>query len=130
MKSFQIARDHAWRLPLLIIGATAARSRVILGDDALDVQFGVAKLTIPYADIRDLTMRDWSWLLGIGIRIAGDKTLGLVGSTSGVVQIALRAPTVRGVLFMRAPRNIALSLEDPAGFLHAVGERLESQAQT
>src|SRR5690349_7828646 len=101
METFRIARDFAWRLPLLIIGATDARSMVTLGDDALEIQFGFTSVGIPYADIRGVNGREWSWLLGVGIRIAGDKTLGLIGSTHGVVQIAVRPGSVRGVLFMR-----------------------------
>ena len=128
MTRFQIARDPIWRAPLLLIAATESTSYVDLGRDALDVRFGIAHLTIPYDDIREATPREWSWLLGIGIRIAGDKTLGLVGSTKGVVQIALHRPTVRGVLFMRHPRNIAISLEDPDGFLAALRDRVGMSA--
>jgi hypothetical protein len=126
MESFEIERDVAWRLPLLVIAATEARSVVVLKDDHIDVRFGMAHVTIPYANIRELHERDWSWWLGIGIRIAGDKTLGLIGSTQGVVQIALREPTVRGVLFMRHPRNIAISLSQPQAFIDAVRARLPS----
>lgn len=126
METFRIARDFAWRLPLLIIGATESRSLVTLGDDAVDIQFGFAKVSIPYANIRDVAGREWSWLLGIGIRVAGDKTLGLIGSTQGVVQIALRTPMDRGGLFLRNPRNVAVSLEDPNGFMRALDERLRA----
>lgn len=125
--TFAIARDWAWRLPLMIIGATDGRSVVRLDGEAVDLHFGIARLRVPYADVRDVRPRDWSWWLGYGIRIAGDKTLGLVGSSRGVVQIALREPTVEGVLFMRRPRNIAVSLEDPAGFIAAVEFRLGSR---
>jgi hypothetical protein len=124
METFRIARDFAWRLPLLIIGATEGRSLVTLGDDALDIQFGFASVRIPYADIRGVNGREWSWLLGVGIRIAGDKTFGLIGSTQGVVQIAVRPGSVRGGLFLREPRNIAVSLEDPNGFMTALEARL------
>lgn len=124
MESFRIARDFAWRLPLLIIGATEGRSLVTLGEDALIIQFGFTRVDIPYANIRSVSGREWSWLLGIGIRVAGDKTLGLVGSTQGVVQIALKTPMDRGGLFLRNPRNVAVSLEDPNGFMSAVEDRL------
>ena len=101
METFEISRDPLWRLPLLIIGATESRSVATLEDDTIDLRFGFAHVRIPYANIADVRGREWSWVLGIGIRVAGDKTLGLVGSTRGVVQIAFREPTVRGVLFMR-----------------------------
>jgi hypothetical protein len=58
-----------------------------------------------------------------GRRVAGDATstsLGLVGATSGVVQISLHEPTVDGVIFMRHPRNIEVSLEDPEGFIRTI----------
>jgi hypothetical protein len=81
-------------------------------------------VTIPYANIRELFERQWSWLLGIGIRIAGNETLGLIGSTQGVVQVALKEPSVRGVLFMRHPKHIAISLSEPRRFIEAVQQRL------
>ncbi|MBL8740672.1 MAG: hypothetical protein JNK04_06255 [Myxococcales bacterium] len=124
METFRIARDFAWRLPLLIIGATEARSLVTLDDEAVDIQFGFTKVRIPYTNVRGVSGRDWSWLLGIGIRIAGDKTLGLIGSTQGVVQIALREPMDRGGLILRHPRNVAVSLDDPNTFMTALESRL------
>lgn len=124
MESFKIRRDVAWRAPLLIILATESRSVVAIDDEAIDARFGIAHVRIPIANVAAVQTRDWSWLLGIGIRIAADKTLGLIGSSDGVVQIALREPTVDGVLFLRRPRNIAVSLEDPEGFIAAVEARL------
>ena len=124
METFEIKRDLAWRIPLLVIGATATRSVAVLKDDGLELRFGVAHLEIPYTNVAELRERDWSWWLGTGIRVAGDKTLGLIGSTHGVVQIALKKPTVRGVLFMRHPRNIAVSLSRPREFIEAVKPRL------
>ena len=121
---FDIAIDPAWRLPLLLIGATPSRATAVLREDAVDVTFGTANVTIPYSNIRELRVRSWSVWLSVGIKIAGDKTLGLIGSRQGVVQIALREPTVRGVLFMRWPRNIAVSMQDPNGFIQAVQARL------
>jgi hypothetical protein len=126
MSEFSIARSGIWRLPLKLIGATDARSKAMLEDDAVDVTFGIAHLRIPYANVRSVTPRRWSWWLGVGIRIAGDKTLGLIGATTGVVQIALYEPTVEGVLFMRRPQNIAVSLEDPEGFIRAVEARINA----
>lgn len=123
MDRFPIRRDLAWRVPLLIILATASRSMVTLDDDGIDVRFGVAHVQIPIDNVASVHRRDWSWLLGVGIRIADDKTLGLIGSSDGVVQIALREPTVEGSLFLRRPRNIAISLEDPDAFIEAVRAR-------
>jgi hypothetical protein len=126
VETFAIERDWAWRAPLLIIAATEARSVATLEDDVVDLRFGIAHVRVPYANIRELKERDWAWWLGIGIRIASDKTLGLIGSTRGVVQIALEEPTVDGVLFMRHPRNIAVSFTDPAGFIAAVEQRMQA----
>jgi len=66
----------------------------------------------------------WRTRRCIGIRIAGDATLGLIGSSSGVVQIALKQPNEEGGMFLRHPRNIAVSLRDPSGFMSAVEARL------
>jgi hypothetical protein len=128
MREFTISRSPVWRIPLLLIGATAERAKVTLEDDLLDVRFGPAHVRIPYSNIRTVSPRSWSLWRGIGIRIAGDKTLGLVGATTGVVQIALKAPSFEGVLFMRHPHNIAVSLDDPDGFVRAVEERLAGAA--
>jgi|JRYL01.1.fsa_nt_gb hypothetical protein len=124
MERFQIARDPLWRAPLMLIGADAERSHVTFATDALDVQLGMARVRVPYANVREAKRRTWPWYLGIGIRIAGDKTLGLVGSTKGVVQLSFREPTVDGVLFMRRPNHLAVSLEDPEGFLAELQKRL------
>ncbi|MCB9600685.1 MAG: hypothetical protein H6722_07620 [Sandaracinus sp.] len=124
METFAIARDPIWRAPLLLIGATEARSVATLEDDAVDLRFGIAHVRIPYRSIRAIRRRGWPWYLGFGIRIAGDKTLGLVGSSTGVVEIALDAPTVEGVLFMRHPRNVAVSLVLPEAFEEALQRRL------
>lgn len=121
---FRIARDPAWRLPLLIIGATEARSVATLEPDAIDLRFGFTRVRVPYAALREVRARPWSFWLGLGIRIDRDATLGLVGSTRGVVNLALKEPTVEGVLFMRHPRNVAVSLEDPEGFVRAVRARM------
>lgn len=126
METFRIERDVVWRPALMVIAATESRSVATLEDDAVDLRFGIAHLRVPYATIRSVREREWAWWLGVGIRIAGDKTLGLIGSTRGVVQIELKEPTVRGVLFMRHPRNIAVSLEDPVAFIRAVEQRLET----
>lgn len=124
MSTFGIAIDPLWRLPLLIVGASQSRSRATLTEDAIDIRFGFAQVRVPYTAIAGLAEREWSWLLGVGIRVASDRTLGLIGSTQGVVQITLKAPTVKGVLFMRHPRNIAVSLSEPAAFIEAVSARL------
>lgn len=124
MDKFEISRDLLWRAPLRLIGATEERSYVTLGKDAIDLQLGMARVRIPYANVREAKPRKWPWYLGVGIRIAGDKTLGLIGSTRGVVQISLREPTVDGVLFMRRPNHVAVSLAEPEVFLAALRERL------
>ncbi len=128
METFTIARDWAWRAPLLIIGATESRSVVTLEEENIDLRFGIAHVRIPYSNVRKLAERDWAWWLGYGIRIASDKTLGLVGSGHGVVQISLREPTVNGVLFMRHPKHVAVSLTDPAAFIAAVTARMPPAA--
>lgn len=131
MNAFQIAIDPVWQLPLLLVGATPARSTATLGRDSVELQFGFTRVEVPYSAIADVRERDWSWLLGIGIRVASDKTLGLIGSRRGVVQITLKAPTVRGVLFMRHPRNLAISMAEPERFIEAVRARLpQSDAST
>jgi hypothetical protein len=126
MESFAIEREWAWRAPLLIIGATKERSVATLEDECVDLRFGIAHVRVPYANISELREREWACWLGIGIRIASNKTLGLIGSTRGVVNIALKEPTVNGVLFMRHPRNIAVSFSDPAGFVAAVERRIQA----
>lgn len=128
MREFTISRSPVWRMPLLLIGATAERSKVTLEGEHVDVRFGAAHVRIPYANIQTVSPRPWSLWLGIGIRVARAKTLGLVGSTSGVVQIALKAPSREGVLFMRHPLNIAVSLDDSDGFIRALEARLPGSA--
>jgi hypothetical protein len=126
LERFQIERDWAWRGPLWLIGATESRAVAVLEESGVTIRFGFVHLEIPFGNIRELCPREWDWWLGIGIRVASDKTLGLIGSTRGVVQIALKEPSVRGVLFMRYPKNIAVSFADPTGFIAAVERRVSA----
>ena len=60
----------------------------------------------------------------MSLRLAGDKTYGLIGSTRGVVQIALREPHGERVFPIGRPRNVAVSLDRPDDFIRAVEEQL------
>jgi hypothetical protein len=113
-----IRRDRLWRAPLLLIGATADRSHVDVGDGALDVRFGLANERVPLSQVVSSEPSEWPLIYGIGVRI-GRGGIAYVGSRFGVVRITLREPHRFRVFFgIRAAfRSFYVSLDDPDAFL-------------
>ncbi|MBC04265.1 MAG: hypothetical protein CMJ34_13345 [Phycisphaerae bacterium] len=118
VQSFHIRRDVLWKAPLLLIGAVESNSRVQVSESMLDIQFGAFSTTIPIADIVSVEAVSWPIYRGIGIRLSLQRTLGLVGSTDGVVQLKLRNT---GVSFLGIKCNtVSVSLDAPDSFIAAV----------
>jgi hypothetical protein len=86
MARFDIRIDTLWSAPLLLIGATHAKSYVELGSEEIFVKFGMGEVKIPLANVASASPHEWSLFYGIGHRLGNDG-LGYVGSTEGVVQI-------------------------------------------
>ena len=118
---FPIRIGLIWRPFMLFLGATPANSYVELTDDDIRVRFGPGfDRTIPRANVADAFHSKWGFINGMGI-IAGGTLFGVVGSTGGIVELALTDTVqLRFVGFPWNTRRIAISLEDPQGFIDAV----------
>jgi hypothetical protein len=115
---FAIRIDPIWRPFLLFIGATPSNSYVELHDDAVRMRFGRGfDQAIARDNIASMSRGSWSWINGMGV-IAGGSTLGLVGSTRGIVEIRLRTPVaLRYVGYGHQSNCVAVSLRDAEGFI-------------
>jgi hypothetical protein len=87
---FAIRMSPLVRPFLLFIGATAVNSYVEVGAEAVRLRFGPAfEHEIRRDNIADVVPGRWSVFDGFGVR-AGWRIVGLIGSTSGVVEIHTR----------------------------------------
>jgi len=118
---FAIRIDWWCRPFMLFIGATRANSYVGVAGDDLHMCFGVGfETTIARTNVLAAAPMRWSIIDGLGIR-AGGQIFGLIGSPVGVVELQLReAVGVRFVGFPWTTRRVAISFEDPQGFIDAV----------
>lgn len=107
-----------WSPLLALLGGTADDSFTEISGNDIRFRFGHGfDLTVTHEDVVDAYRTDWPLIGGIGWRIGG-KCVGLIGSCSGVVEIVLRESR-RGRVYglPYTFRRIAISLEDPDGFL-------------
>jgi hypothetical protein len=128
MARFDIHLDTLWKAPLLIIGATQARSWVEVGDQEIELKFGLGHEIIPLAEVADVAPHEWSLFYGIGHRIGPDGPA-FVGSTKGVVEIKLKVPhTFHLLLGIKADyRSFYVSVDQPEAFMAAVRDRLRAR---
>lgn len=119
---FSIRIDPVWRPLMLVGGASPTNSYVELEGDQLALRFGVLfSQRMPVSDVASAAGRSWAWWQGYGVRAWGDQ-LGLIGSAENVVELTLREPKRVSIGFVPWPfgvRRIAVSLEDPQGFMDA-----------
>ncbi len=121
---FAIRIDAIWRPFMLFLGATPSNSYVeIAGGDIL-LHFGAGfKHTIARENVIGAGRRSWSLFDGLGVR-AGGQIVGLIGSTGGVVELQLRdAVPLRFAGWPWVVHRIAISLEDPQGFIDMMTAR-------
>lgn len=118
---FPIRIGTIWRPFMLFLGATPANSYVELEGDEIRLRFGLGfNQTIVRKNVIGAAERSWSFINGMGV-IAGGQVFGLIGSTGGVVELTLRDPVrLRFVGYPWSVRRIAISLDNPQGFIHAV----------
>lgn len=128
---FHISVSTLWKPFMLLIGITGPAKRYVeLTEEGLDLRFGWWKDHIPWERIADVQPRGWKTLYGYGMRIAPESTLGLVGTSSGVVSVALGEAQTFKVPMKMSFENVALSLDDPEGFMTALRHRLEQDSLT
>lgn len=119
-------RYDQWCGWILALFASGPRfSRVIVSDDNLDVQLGIAfKGVVPRSSIvatRRWRGRVWGW------GAHGWRGRWLVnGSSKGIVVLHIDPPGKGRVLgFPVKLRELAISMEDPEGLCKALGTQLE-----
>lgn len=117
-------RRGSWAPLLTMLGGTSGDSYVEIRDEDVRFRFGPGfDLTVSRADIVDAYRTTWPLLGGIGWRIGG-KRVGLIGSYADVVEIelhAMRRARVYGLPY--SFRRLAVSLEDPDGFIGELHHR-------
>ncbi len=127
MDRFNVNIDPLWAAPLLLIGATQARSWVKVDDKDITLKLGIGEESFPLSEIASVEPHPWSWIYGIGLRI-GYGGIGFIGSRKGVVKIEFKQPLAFGVLpgIKMRFHCFFVSLEDPQGFIAAVKDRIMS----
>jgi hypothetical protein len=114
--------DPIWRLILALFVGTPSNSYVEIGEQSVRFRFGWPfDETVPLDEVAGVSPIAWSLWGGIGWRLAPRGRIGLIGSLRGVVDVRLRSP--RRVRLLAIPwrcRSIAVSLEDPHGFVAAL----------
>jgi hypothetical protein len=120
-RSFPIRYDR-WRPFFVVLGLGPRRSFVELSDDSLDVRMGWAfNARIPRASIRTAQRRGNIWW-AIGVHTDFRGTWLVNGALSGIVRLELRDATRgRSGGVPITIRRLGLGLEDPDGFLEALG---------
>jgi hypothetical protein len=121
---FPIHIDARWRPFLLVGGATHANSYVQVDDENVTFRFGrLFSRKLPRSEIESARSIRWPIWMGIGWRSNLRGVIGLIGSYHGVVEVRLRT---RGRAWRVFPCDrIAVSLEDPEGFMAALERREE-----
>ena len=119
MARFQMRIDRLWAPAVLVGGATRGNSYVEVTPEAVTFHFGyIFNHTEDRDSIREVKSRSWPWWMGIGWRSNLRGLLGLVGSYQNVVEVNFESRArAWGILPMD---RIAISLEDPEGFMEAL----------
>jgi hypothetical protein len=125
MAKFNIHIDPIWKAPMLLIGATQAKSWVDVADDELDIRMGVGHEHIPLSNVASVSPHEWSMWYGLGHRLGYDG-IGYVGSTNNVVEIKLKKPQAFNLLLgIKADYgSFFVSVDDPEAFIAAVRSAL------
>lgn len=121
MKRFQIRVDPIWRPFVLVGGAVRSNTYVDVDEEAVTFHFGyLFNHTEDRDDITSVKKRDWPWWMGIGWRTNMRGLVGIVGSYRNVVEVSFVGETPAWGFFKL--NRIAVSLEDPDGFIAALNE--------
>ena len=120
-------RPTAWFDTLL--GSGPGRSGVLVTPGQLRIRMGDFRLAVPRASVRSAARSQASLHGTTGVHIGRGRLL-VNGGPDGLVELTLDPPTYTGrglsTLFTRSRVDtLVLSLEDPDGFVEAVGSTLD-----
>ena len=119
MAKFPMRIDPVWRPALLPFGGTPDSSYAEVTADGVHFRFGfLFDRTILRSEIATAYRWQPAWWHGIGWRSNLTGRIGLLGSHQGVVEIRLKNRTRSWGVF--PCDRIAISLQDPEGFLEAL----------
>jgi hypothetical protein len=114
-------RDKVWRPFLALFGGTAARSYVEVEATGIHARYGwLFDKRFAFSEIASVGRTSWPWWLGIGWRSNLVNLIGLTGSTEGAVEIRFRKRYLVWLLIPLPMRRLAITLEDPDGFVAAL----------
>jgi len=126
---FRIRIDPIWRPLMLTGGATPGRSYVEVTDKFVSFHFGFwSRQTVDRDEVVSAAPRRWPVWYGVGWRSNLRGVIGLIGSYQGVVEVRLKN-RVRAWAVFPCDR-IAVSLEDPDGFIAALSGAIPANPNT
>jgi hypothetical protein len=122
-RTFTFRYSPRLRWLFVLLGMGPKRSSVVLTDDALRVRMGAwFEVDVPRASIRAAgRYRDVWWAIGVHTDLRGSWLAN--GSASGIVFCAVDPPAsgMSVFVFGATVRQLGLGLDDPEGFLAALG---------
>lgn len=124
---FSISVSTFWGPFMRLFGFGGERAYVELDDEAITFRYGTATERVPLSEIESVGPRAWPFYYGLGAKIGPDHGVAYVASLDGVVQVRFTSPrpmNVWGPFRTSKARCVTLSLEDPEGFMAALGARI------
>jgi hypothetical protein len=105
-------------------GATPEVCYVEIGNGALEVSMGrwfFEKMQLD--EVAKVHRTDWPWYGGLGVRLLGHGTVGVVGSHENIVAVHFKTPQKVHAIVVLECTELRVSLEDPDGFMRELTER-------
>jgi hypothetical protein len=120
---FQILITQLSQALMIPFGVTRRQAYAQLQDGKLHIRFGpMFNERIRIENIASAEMAHWPRWAGVGLRTNLRGSVGLVGSVGNTVKLTLKEPQpVHLFLFPAKCESLYMSLEDPEGFLEAIG---------
>lgn len=121
MSQFEMKVSPIMKPLLWLFGAGAGKRCVTVDDGRITIRMGRTEFQVPIDEVATVEATRWPMLYGLGPgRVAPNQTLGVVASSQGAVNIALRRPLPFKVPFRLERKNLVVALDNPAGFIEAV----------
>lgn len=120
---FQILITQLSQTLMIPFGVTRRQAYAQIQDDKLHIRFGpMFNERVRIQNIASAEMAHWPRWAGVGLRTNLRGSVGLVGSVGNTVKLTLKEPQpVHLFLFPAKCERLYMSLEDPEGFLEAIG---------
>ena len=121
---FQIQITQLSQALMIPFGVTRRQAYAQLQDGVLHVRFGpMFNERIRLDNIETAEVSHWPRWAGVGLRTNLRGSIGLVGSYGNTVKLTLKEPQPIHMFVLPAKcERLYLSLEDPEGFLEAIGK--------